>query len=363
MSADIALLGHPLMAQCQRFVSRHKPKSPTQWLALLQQIPEADLDIDFYGRGPAVDLLEEKIANILGKEKALFVHKGMVGQLSALLQWSRQKQSSSIALHPQSHLQIDEALAYQELGHLQACLFGKPGRAFDRADIELLPDKLAAVSIELPTRRAGFVLPTWDDTLYLRDFCRSSQTPLHMDGARLWESAAYWNRDYHEVATLADSVYVSLYKSLGAMAGGIIAGEADFIDSLKPWITRFGGNIHTVFCYVLSALWGLDHYLPRIPEFQQRAGKLASEIGKAFGESSIVKPVQSNAILVELPVNAKRLGELALDFAKNEHCWLFDRLIAVDENRCHFELQVGDALDDWSDQELIEMFKLLLTRA
>lgn len=65
-------MGHPLMDKCSKFVTRHKPLTQRQWLAKMQQVPEADMPIDIYGEGPVVDILEQKMAKLLGKEQALF---------------------------------------------------------------------------------------------------------------------------------------------------------------------------------------------------------------------------------------------------------------------------------------------------
>ena len=357
---EYALLGHPLMMECHTFVTRHKPLSHRQWLDRMSAMPEIELAIDFYGNGPLITRLEQRMAELLGKERALFVHKGMVGQLSALKQWSTLKESGTIAIHPQSHLQIDESLAYQELCALQAVMFGQADCAITPADIAALRTDLAAVSVELPTRRAGFRLPQWSTLQRLTAHCKSADIPLHIDGARLFESSCYWQKSYSDVAALADSVYVSLYKTLGAAAGGIIAAEAEFIDSLDCWINRFGATLETVFPYVLTSLWGIDHYLPRIQEFHDRAASLSGRIRQVFGDQSIPLEVQCNGFLVELPVAAKRLRDRALDCAKNENIWMFDRLFEVGENRCRFEIQVGDALDDWTDSALIQKLERMI---
>ena len=354
------LLGHPLMSECKKFLTRHKPLSHRQWLERMEQSSGFDQQVDFFNTGPTVELLEQKIANILGKERALFVHKGMVGQHSALLYWASLSDFNKIAIHPQSHMEVDEEFAYSELLGLSAEMFGKPDNAIDSIDIKNLPKDLSTICLELPTRRAGFKLPTWQSLVALKQFSLENSIPLHIDGARLFEAACYYDRSYEEVAALGDSVYISLYKTLGAAAGGIIAGSSEVIEQLKPWRNRLGGGLFTAFPYVLTALWGIENYLPRIPEFHERAIKLSNAIIQAFGPQAIPNPVQCNGFLVELPIDADVLERNALALAKNEKIWLFDRIIKVGTNRCRFEIQVGDALDDWQDQELIDVLAKML---
>lgn len=354
------LLGHPLMSQCNKFLNRHKPLTHQQWLRRIEESSELGLEIDFYNNGPAIALLEQKMANILGKEQALFVHKGMVGQHSSLLHWSSQSQYNKIAIHPQSHMQLDEELAYQKLLGLQAVMFGKENQALNNHDINALPKDLSSICVELPLRRSGFQLPKWQDLQYLKEFSLDSKIPLHIDGARLFEAACYWNKPYKELASLGDSVYVSLYKTLGAAAGGIVAGDSKVIQQLKPWRTRLGGDLPTAFPYVLTALWGLENYLPRVPEFYQRACELSTLIISRLGQEAIPNPVQSNGFLVELAIDAKTLEDRALELAETRKIWLFDRIMPVGDNRCRFELQVGDALDDWQNCEPVDLLESLL---
>ncbi|MCH2055833.1 MAG: threonine aldolase family protein [Thalassotalea sp.] len=317
------------------------------------EVPEANLALDFYNTGPAIDVLESKMANLLGKEKALFVQKGMVGQNSALMEYAKRSGSDKIAIHP-------ESLAYQELMGLNAIHLGKKGSAIEAADIAKLPTSIAAVCVELPTRRAGFKLPEWQTLQALKDFSVTHNIPIHFDGARLFESADYWQKSPAEVAALSDSVYVSLYKMLGAAAGGIIAGSEEFIESLKPWRSRFGGDMFTAFPYVLSALWGLEHYLPRISEFNPRAQSLSQLIAQNIGAEALPDPVQTCGFIVELQIDMVTLEQRALALAENERIWLFDRLYDAGEDKSRFEVQVGDALDHWSDTEVVAKLMQLL---
>ena len=354
------LLGHPLMSGCNVFLTRHKPLNHRQWLDRIEQTSEFSLSTDFFNTGPTVDKLEQKMADLLGKESALFVHKGVVGQNSALMQWAAQTGRNKIAIHPESHIHLDEALAYKKLLGLEAVMFGREGRAISQEDITALPSDLSTITLELPTRRAGFQLPEWQDLQFLKSFAQARQLPIHIDGARLLEAACYWGKSYSDVAAIGDSVYVSLYKTLGAAAGGIIAGDKDFIEQLKPWRTRFGGDLFTAFPYVLTALWGLDNYLPRIAEFHQRALSLSKLIAQKLGPDAIPNPVQCNGFIVQLPINSALLEQRALKLAQESKIWLFDRIFPAGENASRFEIQVGDALDDWQDEALVvQLLKLM----
>ncbi|MEO0425085.1 MAG: beta-eliminating lyase-related protein [Pseudomonadota bacterium] len=354
---DGALLGHPLALQCTRFITRHKPLTQRQWLQRMEQVPEVDLAVDCYGDGPAMQLLERKMADLLGKEQALFVHKGSVVQYAALLEYAHRSGRRHIAIHPQSHFAVDEADAHQVLLGLDAVPFGRAHEAIGDEDIEQLApfvEQLSTICIELPVRRAGFRLPEWDTLLALRAFAQEARLPLHIDGARLLESAHYWHKPYDQVAALGDSVYVSLYKMLGAAAGGVIAADEEFISSLRVWRSRLAGDLYTAFPYVLSALWGLAHYLPRVAEFHARAQRLAAAFIQRFGADAVAQPVQSSGFQLILPIAPQALHALTLRVAQERKTWLFDRVYPSNHGRAMVEIQVGDALDDWQDDELVD---------
>ena len=354
------LLGHPLMYQCTRFVTRHKPLTQKQWLQRMAHMPETELGIDLYSSGPAIEILEQKMAAVLGQEKALFVHKGSVGQYSALMHWSEITGNKKIAIHPQSHMQVDESLAYEKLLGLEAHMFGEPNHAITVEDVNQLPKDLCVICVELPTRRAGFLLPEWETLLAVKAVSKANGIPLHFDGARLLESADYWGKTYKEVSALADTTYVSLYKTLGAAAGGVIAGNNEVIEQLKPWRSRLAGDLFTAFPYVLTSLWGIEHYLPRIFEFNERAQTLSTIIKEKIGEKAIPNPIQNNGFLVELPISPKELEEKALKIAEKDKIWLFDRIYKTERDTSRFEIQVGDALDDWTNEEYVEKLASLL---
>jgi hypothetical protein len=79
-------------------------------------------------------------------------------------------------------------------------------------------EPLAALLVELPQREIGGLLPAWDDLVAQVGWARDRDTAVHLDGARLWEAAAGYERSPAEVAALFDSVYVSFYKGIGALA-------------------------------------------------------------------------------------------------------------------------------------------------
>src|SRR5690349_4432643 len=100
---------------CTRHLSLHPPRSAAEWLALLGDVPDASEPLDVYGEGGALTALEARVADLLGKEAGTFVMKGVIAQLAALRAWTERTRVRRVALHPLSHIDLDEGGAYERL--------------------------------------------------------------------------------------------------------------------------------------------------------------------------------------------------------------------------------------------------------
>ena len=88
---------------------------------------------------------------------------------------------------------------------------------------------------ELPLRDAGYLLPSWEELSELSQACRDRGVPLHLDGARLWESQPHLGAGLAEIAALSETVYVSFYKGLGGLAGAAVAGPVEVVSAARQW--------------------------------------------------------------------------------------------------------------------------------
>jgi threonine aldolase len=182
-----------------------------------------------------------------------------------------------------------------------------------------------------------------------------------MDGARLWESAPYYARSYAEIAALFDTVYVSMYKGVGGIAGAALAGPADFVAEARVWQRRLGGNLVQLYPYVIAAREGLRLRLPRYAQYHERALHIAQALGEVSGIVVKPNPPQTNMIHVYLPGDAERLKAAALDIAREEKVALFTWLAPTDlPGYWMFELSVGDAAEALTDDEIKGYFRRVM---
>ena len=348
---------------CTRQISGHPYRTPAQVLTQLAASPEVDLEQDVYGEGGALANLERTVADLLGKEAGVFVMKGMIAQLCALRVWTDRSGARTVALHPKSHIDIDENGAFERLHPLDGVRLGRE-RPFGAADLEGVRERLGAVVVELPLRRAGYRLLPWDDLVAIRDWCAERSVPLHFDGARLWESGPFYERSYAEIAALADSVYVSFYKGLGGLAGCVLCGSADFVEEVRVWQGRHGGSLFTAYPYALAAQGGLREHLPRMPEYVARARGLAARLAQVPGLRVEPQPPHTNAFQVYVPVTQGALRQAALEVAERERIWLFHAVYETPwSDVTMVEITVGAATADFDDDAVAELFAGLAERA
>ncbi len=205
-----------------------------------------------------MQLLERRVAQLLEMPAATFVIKGVIAQQAALRTWCERRQRMTVALHPRSHIAADENGALERLHPIHVVRLGDASH-FTAAELQTLGEQIGAVTIELPLRRAGYRLPEWDELVAISTWCRDRGVPLHLDGARLWEAATGYDRSPRDIAALADSVYVSFYKGLGALAGCALVGDDDFLSEAHVWASRLGANVFAAYPYAAAPAFRNDH--------------------------------------------------------------------------------------------------------
>jgi threonine aldolase len=355
-----ALDADEVRRSCRRFLRTPAGHHMRTRLLALAARPEADGPADFFGAGGPVAEVERRVAGLLGKPAARWVPKGVVAQQAALRTWAERTGRPGVALHPLSHIHRDEASAYERLHGLRPILAGDLS-PYTVEDLNGAGDVPGVAVVELPLRFAGLLLPSWDDLVAISDWCRARRVPLHVDGARLWESAHFYRRPLAEIAALADSVYVSFYKGLGGLAGCVLAGDPDFLAGCEPWLQRHGAQLFHSYPYALAALDGLDHQLPKLHGFRERALGLAAAIGRLDGVYVTPQPPHISGFHLYLPASPEVLRERHLRMAAAHGDWLFGFIApAPAHGQSVVEIQVDDATADFTDDEIVARIAQLI---
>ncbi|WP_328949220.1 beta-eliminating lyase-related protein [Streptomyces sp. NBC_00184] len=319
--------------QARRLLSRSPVDRPLgEQLASLTAgaatVTDLDRPADIYGNGVVAEL-ERRIAGLLGTEAAAFFPTGTMAQQVALRCWAGRTGNPAVALHPLAHPEVHERGALSAVSGLRTVHPTNEPRLPTADEIRDFAEPFGTLMLELPLRDAGFVLPTWEELEAVVAAARERDAVVHFDGARLWECAAHLGRELPEIAALADSVYVSFYKTLGGISGAALAGSSSLIEEARTWRHRYGGQLFQQFPAALAALIGLDRELPKLPSYVAQAKVVAAALAEGFTEAGAgwfrvhPEPPHTHQFQVWLPYPADVLEEASLRQAEETGVALF----------------------------------------
>ncbi|MET9626858.1 beta-eliminating lyase-related protein [Lentzea sp. NPDC006480] len=317
---------------------------------------------DTTAEGPVREL-EERVAGLLGKPRALFFPSGTMAQQVALRVHAERRGRYAFAGHPQSHLHVWENQGYSAVHGLRFHPVGDRNALLTTEDLTAVKEPLAAVVIELPQRDIGGRLPSLEDLTEQTRWARSAGAAAHCDGARIWEAQTGYDATLPELASLFDTVYVSLYKGLEGVRGAVLAGDDETIGHAEVWRRRLGGAIVDAWPLAAIALTGLDENLPRMREFKAHAQALARAINEdGFAHTTPIVP-QTPLFHVHLPMSQQQARQAAENLSRETGIRLF--LYArsnPDPGRCSFEVSVGINALEFTPREVAELIRGLPSR-
>ncbi|MEU3217160.1 beta-eliminating lyase-related protein [Streptomyces sp. NPDC006971] len=291
-------------------------------------VTDLDRPADMYGDGVVAEL-EERVAELLGMEAAAFFPTGTMAQQVALRCWAGRTGNSTVALHPMAHPEVHERGALGTVSGLRTVHPTSEPRQPTAQEVRDLSEPFGTLMLELPLRDAGFVLPTWEELEEVVGAARERDAVVHFDGARLWECAPHFGRELPEIAALADSVYVSFYKTLGGLSGAALAGPESLIEEARAWRHRYGGQLFQQFPAALAALIGLDRELPPLPSYVAQAKVVAEALAEGLTAAGVgwfrvhPEPPHTHQFQVWLPYGANALTEASVRQAEETGTALF----------------------------------------
>ena len=334
-----------LRAGCTKFLTGYGRVTAAEMLATIP----ADTEVDTYGEGGVVAALENEIASLLGKPAAVFLPSGTMAQQSVLRVHADQRQRRTVIFHPMCHLEQHEEQAYQRLHGLIGRPIGNRDRLIELADLTKIAEPVAALLIELPQRDIGGQQPPWDELSAQCRWAADAGAAAHLDGARLWESAAGYGRQPGEIAALFDTVYVSFYKGIGALPGCCVAGPADVIAQVRDWRKRMGGTLFGLWPNAASALSCLTARLPKMPGYFEHAKAIAAELSKLDTVRVVPDPPQTPMMHVLLRTTPQRFADGVRVLAADRGVWAWDKAKTTgDPDVMRLELSVSDATCEFS---------------
>ena len=284
---------------------------PGDYLAELQKAHTATSIIrDRYGVGGVVEALEKKFTELTGKEKAIFMPSGTMANQLAIAVLSGD--NTKVFVQDTSHVYRDEADAAQSVFNKRLMPLAKDQAYFTAQQLqaavenldneEVFKSGIGAVSIENPVRRSdGRYVPV-EEIQKISSYCRSKNIKMHLDGARLFMASAWSGTSVKEYSGHFDTVYISLYKYLGASAGAILCGPATIIDKMAHQVKIHGGAMYSNWANAAMALYKLDGFETRLQNAIKASAEIFTALNKLPGVQ--VKPLAGGTNMYSIDLAA-----------------------------------------------------------
>lgn len=301
----------PAAAITARTVALVRDDAPLSALEMAQHlvklVESRPLAEDNYLKGGAVDALENVMAAMLGKPGAVFMPTGTLANHLAVRVLCGEYRHALV--QHDSHLYLDSNNTTQGLSGINlvplAAGRATPGfdeikAAIDQAENGPKPLKVGAISIESPVRRHHGSSVPFDQLERIAALARQHGIGMHWDGARALLLSGTPGFDLKRTSALFDTVYVSLYKYLGAPFGAILAGNTETIAEARALREVFGGGIHQGWQAALPALDALPGFADRFIRARARAEQLLAGLQSAGGFTLQRVPDASNICMVQI---------------------------------------------------------------
>jgi threonine aldolase len=273
--------------------------------AMRRAMADAEVGDDVLDGDPTVLALQERVAALLGKERALFVPTGTMGNACGI--WVHGRHGTEAYAHDDSHIVNWEIAGMAGLRGVQPrMVHGAPVMTLATLKAAVRPASKHAppaslVCFENTHNGAGGMVTPLSELRAMADFARGTlKLPIHMDGARLWNAHIATGTPLADFAACADTVMVSFSKGLGAPLGACIVGSAEHIHEAFVARKRLGGGMRQSGIVAAAALHGLEHHLERLAEDHTNAKRLAAIVADGVNDVQVVPP-DTNIVMIDLP--------------------------------------------------------------
>jgi threonine aldolase len=274
--------------------------------AMRAAMAAAPVGDDQYGEDPTTNALQSRLAELLGKEAALWMPTGTLANQVALRVLTRPgdeviaARESHAAWHEAGGAAANAGVQMHEIGTRGVFTADEMVAAIKPGNFAIFPNT-TLVQVENTHNRAGGVVVPQAEVLRICAAARERGLATFLDGARLWNASAASGLTPAVLAAPFDLVAVAFSKGLGAPGGSLLAGSAALIQSARRHRQRLGGAMRQNGIFAAAALHGLDHHLARLPEDHANARLLAERLAAGAPVRLDLATVQTNIVVFHLP--------------------------------------------------------------
>jgi threonine aldolase len=296
--------GNPSIPESQRNVVDLRSDTVTRPTPeMYEAMMNAPLGDDVYSDDPTVNELEVLAAKMTGKEAALFVPSGTMGNQIAIA--CHTQPGDSIIVEEDAHIIYYEAGAPAVLAQVVTWTLRSNRGVMDPADIErhilkrdLHSPGTAVLCVENTHNRAGGTIVPQEYMAAYASLCASRGLKFHLDGARVFNAAAGLGVPVSEITQYVDSVSFCLSKALRSPVGSLLCGPSEFIDRARLWRKRLGGGMRQAGILAACGIVSLTSMVDRLADDHRRARSFASAISELPGVHVNWDTVQTNMVMI-----------------------------------------------------------------
>ncbi len=290
--------------------------------AAMMAAPVGDMQ---YGDDPSLNALEARVAELLGKEAAMWLPSGTMANQVALRLLTRP--GDDVLVASEAHSVWHEAGGSAANSGVQFTEIGSGGlfsaddvrRAAKPRNQPVLPlPQTTLVQVENTHNRHGGVVFPQDAADAVCTMARTLGLASYLDGARLWNAAAYSGLAPARLCAPFDLVMVSFSKGLGAPAGSMLAGPRDLVNAGARHRRMLGGAMRQVGMLAAACSYALDHHLSRLPEDHENARRIAERVAGCPKVSIRLERLQTNVVVFELADDAGFDAPALVEAARGE---------------------------------------------
>ncbi len=269
-----------------------------------EAMARAEVGDDVFGEDPTVRALEEEAARLTGKEAALFVSSGTMGNQLAIACQTRP--GDEVIVGEWAHPVLYECAAGAALSGVQFAIAGREG-LFTADEMEALVQpsvywapRTTLVCVENTHNRAGGRIFPQADAVAIAGRAKARGLAVHLDGARIWNASVATGLRVDVLAAPFDTVSVCFSKGLGAPVGSALCGTRRVVESARRFRKMWGGGTRQAGILAAGALYALEHHRGRLVDDHANAKLFAGAVAKASGAQIDLAQVETNIVNIDL---------------------------------------------------------------
>lgn len=285
-------------------------------LGMRRAMAEAEVGDEQRGEDPSVNALNERVADLLGQEAALFLPSGTMCNQIAVATHCRP--GDEIVAAEASHIIDAEGAGAAVFAGCFVRSIACARGVFSSEDVRRYLRKSSAksprsrlIAVEQTNNRGGGAVWSRNQVTSLVSFARNNGLALHMDGARLMNAVVASGVPAADFSRSFGSVWLDLSKGLGCPVGGVLAGSSAFIEEANVWKHRFGGAMRQAGILAAAGLYALEHHVERLAEDHENAAVLAARIAQVPGLQLDPPEVETNMVFFDVAATGWTAQDLA----------------------------------------------------